>query len=558
MYVFVIRILVALCLAKPVLAYDGNRTMEEADIYLRNGQYLEAIGAYRHVSEYSECYEAKARALLRIGDIYAYFLNNFEVALRHYALVTKHYGASGSAAQAHFNSGMILYEANRYHEALEHFRTYLKKYPSGDRRDTAQFMVEMCLRPPPPRVREEEPSGKFFFDDEIKILLISNVYRAVITANTAIEVRAKDERTPLCVSSEIILERESRTVKINGRKISHPEVMIITRGSPLTVNGKSYRGKLRVTLSSGGGLDFVNVLPVEKYLYGVVPLEMPSQWPSEALKAQAIASRSYALYQKVKNRDREYDVRATTSSQVYGGIAVENERTNRAVDETKGIVAYHNGHLILSYFHANSGGMTEDAKNVWNADVPYLRSVRDEYSEKAPNTSWQCVMSFEEIRENLRKNGIVIGQIESIVPLDVTPSGRTSKIMISHEGRQLVMSGNEFRMKMGPTLLRSTLFTMHRDGQTIRFEGKGYGHGVGMSQWGAYMMAREGKTFEEILRHYYPEVELRSLLSISPSLPSTEKEPRNKGGDTVSSSLAELPVGHLPCLLFSKKNRRPS
>jgi stage II sporulation protein D len=256
-------------------------------------------------------------------------------------------------------------------------------------------------------------------------------------------------------------------------------------------------------------MDVINILDVDAYLYGVVPKEMSPQWHTEALKAQAIAARTYVLYQKGKNKNKDYDVIASTTSQVYGGAGAEMKESNQAVDETKGMVILYNGQLALTYYHANSGGMTEDAKRVWNADIPYLRAVQDEYSIKAPNSSWTLSLSTDTIRSSLNHKGFEIGSIARLVPVDVSPSGRIQKIKIFHGGGESVVKGTDFRIKIDPVLIKSTLFTIVGDEERIHLEGRGYGHGVGMSQWGAYMMAREGYSYNDILKHYYRGVEIR-------------------------------------------------
>jgi stage II sporulation protein D len=256
-------------------------------------------------------------------------------------------------------------------------------------------------------------------------------------------------------------------------------------------------------------MDVINILDVEAYLYGVVPKEMSPQWHPEALKAQAIAARTYALDQKEKNKDKDYDIIADTTFQVYGGAGAESGRSNQAVDETKGMVLLYDGQLALAYFHANSGGMTEDAKRVWSTDIPYLKMVRDVYSMKAPNCSWTLSLSVDKIRKALSSKGLEIGSIERLVPVEVSPSGRVMKIKIFHGGKEVILNGNDFRSKIDPTLIKSTLFTIFKQGDEIRLEGRGYGHGVGMSQWGANIMAGEGYSYDDILKHYYQGVEIR-------------------------------------------------
>ncbi len=133
---------------------------------------------------------------------------------------------------------------------------------------------------------------------------------------------------------------------------------------------------------------------------------MPPNWPEEALKAQAIVSRTFARYQMDANAARDYDISASTASQVYGGITAETERTRRAVDATRGRILTFKGRPALTYFHANSGGVTEDARNVWRVAIPYLQSVSDDYSARAPGAAWSSFLSFDQIRDAMSRNGL--------------------------------------------------------------------------------------------------------------------------------------------------------
>ena len=276
----------------------------------------------------------------------------------------------------------------------------------------------------------------------------------------------------------------------------------------MRINGTPYRGSVKIQKGAKGYLDVINILPLEAYLYGVVPKEISPQWYSEALKAQAVASRTYARYLIEKNKNRDYDVAATNISQVYGGAAVEAEKSTMAVDETKGLVLLYNNQPVLAYFHANSGGMTEDVQQVWAAEIPYLKSVPDDYSLRAPGCAWEKTFSLEEIRKALNKQNMDLGDIEAITPEDRSPSGRFTKIRILHDGRETILSGNDFRLKIDPNLIKSTNFQMTRQDQMVHFTGRGFGHGVGMSQWGAYIMAQEGLSYRHILQYYYQGVEI--------------------------------------------------
>jgi stage II sporulation protein D len=137
-----------------------------------------------------------------------------------------------------------------------------------------------------------------------------------------------------------------------------------------------------------------------------------------------------------------------------------------------------------------------------------LKAVRDDFSVKAPAYSWKLSVSLADIRKALNGKGVNIGPIEKIVATDISPSGRVMKLRISHGGGDTILGGNDFRLKVDPALIKSTLFTINQNAQDVRFEGRGYGHGVGMSQWGAYIMAREGRSYREILQYYYQGVDV--------------------------------------------------
>lgn len=161
----------------------------------------------------------------------------------------------------------------------------------------------------------------------------------------------------------------------------------------------------------------------------------------------------------------------------------------------------------MAYFHAHSGGITEDPKNVWFAQLPYLKGVADSFSMKAPSSAWRATLDYETIRRSLNRAGIELGAIEGIAPLEISPAGRVTRLKVVHEGGESVLSGNEFRLRIDPKLIRSTLFVLTDTGDAVTIEGRGYGHGVGMSQWGAQVMARSLRPRRELIREDFPTLE---------------------------------------------------
>jgi stage II sporulation protein D len=511
-----ILLAIVYCVAYPCIdpgcAYDIRYEMKMADSYLKKGMYLEAIGAYRDVADYAADYNMRAKAVLRIGDIYSYFLNDYNRALQHYTVVKAYYNSSIHTANAYFNSGMILYEKNRYQDAIVQFREYLRKFPTGARRQTAQFMIETCMKPPPAFTKKKEAFGEIDRDEVIRVLIHEGIRQFNIVASASFEMEDLRERNTIMLlpgQRTFVIDAQGSGIRLNGRILKHDGITVLPlEKGMLTVNGLPYRGKI-ILKRRAVGIDIINVVRLEEYLYGVVPKEMSPQWPIEALKSQAVAARTYALYQMEKNKDNDYDVYASTSSQVYGGFSVENKTTTRAVKDTRGKVLCYGGNLILAYFHANSGGVTEDAKNVWTADVPYLKSIRDDFSAQAPNTQWNEYVDLMNVRQSLQAKGIHVGTIFEIVPAEVSPSGRVRKIMIRHSSGETMLSGNHFRIKLDPKQIKSTLFTLRHSGNGIMLYGKGYGHGVGMSQWGACQMAKAGHSYMNILHYYYSGIEIR-------------------------------------------------
>ena len=256
-------------------------------------------------------------------------------------------------------------------------------------------------------------------------------------------------------------------------------------------------------------IEVINYVNIEEYLYGVVPSESPSSWHIEALKAQAIAARTYVIYQMAHSKEREYDVMDDERSQVYGGVKAEKVSSTNAVNATMGQVLAYKGKPIYAMFTASSGWHTADPKDIFNQPLPYLQGFPDEYSKGERHGQWIVKKDRDEIEKGLKAIGINISGITDIKPDVVDKSGRIIKVLISYEGGSKVL-------RTRTTLRRATdmmeiLFGIEKDGDTYIFKGGGFGHGVGMSQWGAKDMAEKGKTAEEILSFYYRGAELKKM-----------------------------------------------
>jgi stage II sporulation protein D len=416
-----------------------------------------------------------------------------------------------------------------------------------------------------------------------------------------------------------VLTRSGASAAIGKSKVSLPSR--IASPGLFGFNGRKYRGELLVTRE----FVLINVLDVEDYIKGVLPVEASAKWPTEYLKVQAIISRTYGLRQSLNRSDRGYDVTDDTSAQVYKGAGVETSATDRAVRETEGEVLAYGEELAFTPFHSDSGGYTASNVHVWVEDIPYLRGAREPIAYRSPNSNWVAKISASQMQAALSKIGCSVGKVKEVRIAAVDAGGRATTLTFVGSGGSASAKSSLFRMAVGPTLLKSTMLTgeipmtgkafvekpgfpepgksvrspessgksdslpkapvptsntpmsmneearlirmtsegtftsaelmdmllnpnkrkgylymgiqrsaegmnmplpkgtslpkslpsvsmpVLRSGEVIReengyfvFHGRGSGHGVGLSQWGAQALAKAGWTAERILEHYYP------------------------------------------------------
>lgn len=319
---------------------------------------------------------------------------------------------------------------------------------------------------------------------------------------------AKDKIVGSGSDSLMFISGSSAGIFIGNKNTMKNNLKIISKQNIIEVNSRKYRGNILVNMNQECKITVINELPLEEYLYGVVPLEISSKASFEALRAQAVASRTYAYHQKLKNKGNDYDLSSTVLSQVYGGFDKEKETANNAVDSTEGIVLVYKNEIIYSAFHGNCGGYTENSKSTWNTELPYLKSVRCSYCRDSIHYKWSCSITSENIRIALRNSGYSIGRVIDIEVIDTNSSGRVSDLEIEHADGSLKISGAKFRMSMGPNLIRSANFRVEKENSKFVFNGRGWGHGVGLCQDGAFGMAESGFNFERILEKYYHGADL--------------------------------------------------
>lgn len=346
-------------------------------------------------------------------------------------------------------------------------------------------------------------------DESIRVALADRAPQALFTAKEGFLIKTSSGENVMkqpVASAEIGIRKG---LTINGRESLQKELLIVPRGKGrVAFNKRVYNGAFRVKQKKEGLL-VINEVDLEHYLEGVVPAEMSPDWEFEALKVQAVISRTYALYQMHENAGREYDLVSTVLSQVYQGTQVEALRASAAVAETRGLALIYQGAPALTFFHSTSAGPTEDAAERWNIDLPYLKGVSCPLDRDSPYHEWKRTISLETLEGSLRKIGYDIGAVATLTPLQWSRAGRLLFVRILHAGGELILKGEELRKAVGYRTLPSTNFRIVSFGKEIELTGMGYGHGVGLCQWGAKVMAEQGLKFEEILLYYFPGVELR-------------------------------------------------
>lgn len=357
------------------------------------------------------------------------------------------------------------------------------------------------------------------------------------------------------LSTDITVKNESGVLNIydnaGNNILAGGDNLIITAGGNIfKLNNVRYRGKLVLT-ADGSGIRAVNDVDIDDYVCGVVPKEVSASWNIEALKAQAVISRTL-LYSSFMGKHDGFDVCATTNCQVYGGYDVETKNTNAAVEATKGLILTYNGKPAQTYFSAGNGGYTADSSDVWTASLPYLTEREDPYEKwnEIKGLSWYANVTKDEIKAAVQKYGKDIGEIKNVKITAASPAGRVTELTVTGTAGEYKFKKNAAAYALG---LRSQFYTLSggnsiyttdgeaatvfyaadadgsvksagayvldKDGiakietvsEVYTFSGRGYGHGVGLSQWGAYEMADKGFTYEKILDFYYPGTVLENV-----------------------------------------------
>ena len=406
------------------------------------------------------------------------------------------------------------------------------------------------LAGPPAVIAAREPEMRVLLQRADQVTLRADADRPLRVRGGGLERLALQRLEVRLVDGRLLLDFQPQgdpSEPLQRRELSASTRLSLETDDPrgIWLAQRRYGGVLHLTVHDRR-IQVVNQLGIEAYLASVVGSEMPQDWPMAALRAQAVAARTYALRQRGKAGG--FDVKATVASQVYRGLESATPRTQEAVDSTRSLVMVHGGQLINAVFHSSSGGATEASGEVWRSQLPYLVSVPD-HDQESPVHRWQARFDATQLRRAFGE----IGGARSFQVLATSSTGRVRLLRVQGPAGSLKLSGRELRQRLG---LKSTMVefawldgepedrqapgrndgtrwvgllrdpdgeggddalvpppplpaSMVQPQPVLEVRGRGFGHGVGMSQWGARALAERGADFRQILQHYYRGVQIR-------------------------------------------------
>lgn len=301
-------------------------------------------------------------------------------------------------------------------------------------------------------------------------------------------------------------------------------IIVESPGHGVKVKGAHYGQAIEIWRDETGKLTLINDITIEDYLKGVLPSEVSPHWPMESLKAQAVASRTYALFKMIENQDQRYHVSKDVLSQVYGGKNLEHTYTNRAVEETQGQIMVYQNKVFPAYFHSTCGGRTTQAEFIWPIE-PHasLQGVECNFCWKSKHYRWSADFSRAEIEKNLNARGVKISGLREIVMGEKDATGRAKSFLLRTAKGDLPVHSNDFRLWVSPQKLKSTwILSIEKTKTGYRMKGRGWGHGVGLCQYGMKQLGEMGYSSDRILNYYYPAAQIVQYWSEMPrSLKST-------------------------------------
>ncbi len=340
----------------------------------------------------------------------------------------------------------------------------------------------------------------------IRVAIARDSQALKLTTSSRLYVReeATGQKYMLLENSVYEVKPSGKGIAVAGQELSSPIMLLAAdNGEQIRLGPHLYRGDIQIKASSGR-LDIIEHLTVEEYLYGVLTHEMSPDWPIEALKAQAVASRTYAM--RHINPTRDFDISNGVERQVYSGTTKINQRIIDAVDSTRGEVLKYKGKLVTAFFHACCGGHTASSNAAWGEDAQKpLYGVADPFCKPSRHYRWDYFISSSDLLKFIQSRGSTALKVRELKVHKKDRSGRALSFRVGTEKGSHIAPAGDMRKRFGNYEFRSTLITAVRPVKGgFEISGRGWGHGVGLCQEGAKYMAYKGRKYTRILRHYYP------------------------------------------------------
>ena len=550
----------------PAQEHEARYDINEAAYLIEVGKYMEALENYQSALELSAIPKTRIDALLSKATLLSAFLDAPEKALEVYRKVSREYPQAAEIGR--YREGLLLFQLDRLDEAKPVIGNYLKVYPSGKFRFQAEALLEQIkktppkptpppepkptpepipkpipkpvpkpkpipepvskpipepvskpipkpappteLPPPPPSELPSpkppvappsvKPSPRLIPSPELRVRLCKTTGRATVTG------------TEICADgfgcqNRFEFKGVGGALTVNGSRRNDNQILLTSK-NPLVVScgkkKKKVRGNILAKLK-GGKLYVINLVDMELYLRSVVPSESYASWPLETLKAQAVAARTYAYYQMLHRKTWSYDLVDDEGDQAYKGMKRERRKTDQAVSETKGQILSHGNKPILAMYSANSGGYTADAGSIFGLSKPYLVAHKDPKSLEGKMARWKKTYSVSHVENALNRRRLKIRGLKRIEPAIKGPSGRIIKIrIVADSGTKTVRTRTTLRRALK---LPEILLEIRKENGNFIFDGRGWGHGVGYSQWGSAILGKE-TSYDKILAFYYPTASL--------------------------------------------------
>ncbi len=501
--------------AEPATAmprFDPEPLLRRAHALFDGGQVLESLALYEDLARLTNDDDYVVYCLVRVADALALFLGRESDALAYYDRAITGYPGNWNLANAYFNSGMLLYGRGQLVDARLRFKRYLELFPNARKTATARYMVQRIdeeaagapghAHPELPELVHQEPTVR---------VLLAEAESLELELPEGADIAAANGRQDALPPGRYRLSAQHDAVSMEGRELGE-KIAFAPDGERFVHAGRDYAGEA-IVIAQGRMLLLVNRLPLEAYLDGVLPAEMPPSFAPEALAAQAVAARTFAwrLLEGVQPTGKPYDLTAGVMDQAYVGMGAASPTTREAVRATRGRILRYDGETAFTAFHAHSGGRLEDDAAVWAADMPYLAHAADPVTMATKPLRWGHAVDSAEMAGLLARNGFQVRRVRDVRVRERTASGRIARVEIITDAGEISMHGNSFRLLVGAARLKSLLCDVRREGSRFVFTGQGYGHGVGLSQWGAQGLALQGAQYPEILDTYYPRAELHTL-----------------------------------------------